>query len=129
MSVTSNTELVAPSTGGRNIQGTPNATSDNAIVSSTVYLSSLILDNSNNAAASYLKLYDHASPTVGTTAPDWVFRANAGEILRITFQKSRPKFTTALSLCCVTAGGTAGSTSPTSTVSLGITTQTSEDAS
>ena len=128
MSLTSNTQLVAPATGGRNLQLTPNATADNAVVSGTHYLSSLILDNSLNAAQSFLKLYDAAAPTVGTTAPDLVFRVEASQKIQVTFHKNKPKFTTALSLCCVTAGGTGGVTSPTSTVSLGLVVQTSDDA-
>ena len=128
MSLTSNTQLVSPATGGRNLQLTPNATADNAIVSGTVYLGSLILDNSNNAAISYLKLYDAAAPTVGTDAPKFVFAADASQKLQVLFHKNKPKFSTALSLCCVTAGGTAGTTSPTSSVSVGIQTQTSDDS-
>lgn len=128
MALTSNTQLVSPATGGRNLQLTPNATADNAVVSGTVYISSVLFDNSNNSAAAFLKLYDSSGPTVGTTAPDWIFKANGGEKLYVNFSRNRPKFTTALSLCCVTAAGTAGSTSPTSSVSVGITTQTADDA-
>ena len=128
MALVSNTQLVAPSTGGRNLQLTPNATPDNAIVSGTSYISSLILDNSLNAAASFLKLYDAASPTIGTSAPDFIFKVAASEKLQVTFHKNKPKFTTALSLACVTAGGTAGTVSPSSSVPLGLVVQTSDDS-
>lgn len=128
MSLTSNTQLVAPSTGGRNLQLAPTATADDAVVSGTVYIASLIFDNTANSAASYLKLWDNSDPTVGTTAPDFIFKAAASEKLQVTFHKNKPKFTTALSVACVTAAGTAGTTSPTSAVSVGIITQTSDDS-
>ena len=128
MSVTSKTSQVSPSTGAVNNQLTPNATADNAVQSGTVYIASITIDNSNNAAKSYLKLYDHASPTVGTTAPTHIFEAPASKVIRVNFHKNKPEFTTSLSVACVTAAGTAGTTSPTSTVSVGILTQTADDA-
>ena len=129
MSLTSNTQIVSPSTGARNIQATPNATADNAVVSGTVYINSVVIDNTNNAsAASYFKAYDASAPTVGTSAPDFCIKVGGAEKLYINFQKNRPKFTTALSFACVTAGGTGGTTSPTSSVPVGMVVQTSDDS-
>ena len=129
MSLTSNTEEAAPATGARKFVMAPTATADNAIASGTVYIASISFDNSNNAAAaSFLKLYDASAPTVGTTAPDWIISAKGGDKVHMVFFKNKPKFTTALSVACVTAAGTAGATSPTSAVSCTIRTQTAEDA-
>lgn len=73
------------------------------------------VDNTANAAASYLKLYNTGSPTVGTTVPDWVVMIPASVERNITIPEGLT-FGTALSYACTTAGGTAGSTSPTSDV-------------
>ena len=129
MSLTSNTQIVSPSTGARNIQATPNATADNAVVSGTVYINSVVIDNTNNASAdSFFKCWDASAPTVGTTVPSFVFKVGGAEKLYINFQKNRPKFTTALSFACVTAGGTGGTTSPSSSVSIGMVVQGADDA-
>lgn len=76
-------------------------------------LYSLELDNTLNAAASYFKLYNTGSVTVGTTVPDMVIMvpASSSRTLQIP---SGIAFSTALSYCGTTAGGTAGSTAPTS---------------
>ena len=76
----------------------------------------LDVDNTANVAQDvYVKLYDHAGPTVGTTAPDLVFLVKQG----VRRQLGLPEgvlFATAISLATVTAGGTAGTTSPGSSV-------------
>lgn len=75
-------------------------------------------DNAANATAkAFVKVYDAAAPTVGTTAPDWVFRITAGK--KETFVVGGGVGTalaTGLSIACVTAGGTGGTTSPTNAV-------------
>lgn len=84
---------------------------------STVFM--LRIDNSANAAASYVKLYNDAAPTVGTTAPDLIIpvAANASvEWVSLTGFA----FATALSFACVTTGGTGGTTGPTSDVGVRI---------
>ena len=88
-----------------------------AIKASAGTLYSIIIDNSANAAASYLKLWDLASGsvTVGTTAPDWIIKIAASVKKTIVFPEGLA-FATALSAACVTAGGTAGVTGPTSDV-------------
>jgi hypothetical protein len=78
----------------------------------------IVIDNTNNAAeAEYLKLWDAASGdvTVGTTAPDWVFKVPAATKVTIVFQ-SALAYGTALTAACVTTAGTAGTTNPTSDV-------------
>lgn len=79
----------------------------------------LVIDNSANAAASYVKLYDAASGsvTVGTTAPDWIFKVPASTKLTIMLPETIA-FGTGLTEATVTAGGTAGTSDPSSDVAL-----------
>lgn len=74
------------------------------------------VDNSANAAASYTKLYNSASPTIGTTAPDFVLMTPASVRRVHTLGLEGVAFGTGLSFATVTAGGTAGTTNPTSNV-------------
>ena len=80
-------------------------------------LHSVVIDNSANGSASYLKLWDAASGsvTVGTTAPDWTFKVPASTKRTIVFHDGAA-YATALSAACVTTAGTAGTTGPTSDV-------------
>lgn len=83
---------------------------------------SIVIDNTANAGeATYLKLWDAASGdvTVGTTAPDWVFKVPASTKVTITFQ-AELAYGTALTAACVTTAGTAGTTNPTSDVVIEI---------
>ena len=104
--------------GGRIIKDTDiEATAQNNVTgaSSTIYF--IDIDNSANGAASFLKIYDHAAPTVGTTDPDWVVRVAASTRSQVVFPQGLAT-TTGISLACVTTGGTGGTTSPTSSVIL-----------
>lgn len=95
------------------------ATSENDVRSgaSTVYM--IDIDNASNAAITYVKFYNAASPTVGTTAPDFIFAAPAST--RIVFSIPQGyNFATALSFAGLTTAGTAGTTSPTSNVTVRI---------
>lgn len=85
-------------------------------------LHAIILDNTANAAVSYLKLWNVASGsvTVGTTAPDFVFMAPASTKITITFEGAGLAYSTALTAACVTTAGTAGVTPPTSAVPVTI---------
>ena len=93
-----------------------NATAENDVRSgaATVYL--VDVDNTANAAVSYTKLYDSASPTVGTTAPDFIFKVTASTRKVFVLDMSGVAFTTGLSFATVTAAGTAGTSSPSSSV-------------
>jgi len=73
------------------------------------------VDNTANSAASYVKLWNHAAPTVGTTVPDVVVRAKAATKEHFIVPQGIV-FGAALSYACTTAGGTAGTGSPTSAV-------------
>ena len=75
------------------------------------------IDNTANSAVSYLKVYDTGSVTVGTTAPDWIFSADASANNKFVIPTD-VSFATALSYCCVTTGGTGGTTAPGSAVAV-----------
>ena len=74
------------------------------------------LDNSQNVASNYVKFYNSAAPSVGTTSPEFVVRLTPGQALDIVFGDDgagdNTAFATALSIAGVTTGGTAGSTPP-----------------
>lgn len=90
-----------------------------AIDATSGKLHALVVDNTSNVAASYVKLYDAASGsvTVGTTAPDLVLKIPASVKRTIVFQEGL-SYGTALTAACVTTGGTAGTTAPSSAVIL-----------
>ena len=79
---------------------------------SSAVLHSIEMDNTAVAAATYLKLYNTATVTVGTTVPDWVIMIPASVSRTITCP-SGVTFGTALAYAAVTAGGTAGTTATT----------------
>lgn len=70
------------------------------------------------SATGYLKLYDDANPTVGTTVPDYVLPVTvAGTAVKTTytFPDTPLVFRNALSWALVQEAGTAGTTAPAST--------------
>ena len=79
----------------------------------------IYIDNTANSAASYVKIYNHAGPTVGTTDPDFVFVCPASVSRQYTMAGG-VALDTALSYACTTTGGTAGAVSPTSAVLIRI---------
>jgi hypothetical protein len=82
---------------------------------STVYA---VYVNNPNSGKVFVRLYNLASPTVGSNAPDVILMFPNG-----ARQYSFPEgvsFGTALSYACVTEAGTSGSTSPSSNVSMTI---------
>lgn len=96
-----------------------------AVKGSSALVYWVLVDNSANAAATYVKLYNLASGsvTVGTTVPDEVIYCPANaRITHVLYNNNTPgkTFGTALSACAVTAGGTAGVTAPSSNVSCTI---------
>ena len=86
-----------------------------AIKASSTVLYEIEIDNTANAASTFVKLYNNAAPTVGTTAPDMIILVPAS-VSRTLVIPSGITFATALSIAALTAGGTAGSTGPTSDV-------------
>ena len=79
------------------------------------------IDNTLNGAITYVKLYEAAAAdvTVGTTAPNFIFRVAASE-KRVFHMPEGVAYATALSMAAVTAAGTAGNTGPTSAVTVRI---------
>ena len=92
-----------------------NSTAQNNVTGAAAVFFGILIDNTANSAASYVKIYNHASPTVGTTAPDFVFACPASVSRQYTMAGG-VALGTAISYACTTAGGTAGAVSPSSAV-------------
>jgi len=90
-----------------------------AVKASSTVVYEIEVDNTANGAASYLKLWNTGTVTVGTTVPDWVIMIPAS-VKRTLVMPDGITFATALSVACTTAGGTTGSTGPTSDVAVKI---------
>lgn len=87
-------------------------TSEDDINGGPAVIYSVTVDNTANGAQDeFVKLYNVASPTVGTTVPDMVLMAPQGAERHWCFF-SGLTFDTALSFACVTAAGTGGTTNP-----------------
>lgn len=86
-----------------------------SIKASSAVLYEVEIDNTANAAATYVKFWNTAqgSVTVGTTAPDMVLMCPAS-VKRSWVMPDGITFGTALTVAAVTGAGTAGTTSPTS---------------
>jgi hypothetical protein len=94
-----------------------NATAKNSVTGSAGTIYQIDIDNSNNVTeAVFLKIYDDAAPTVGTTAPDFVIKVPTNQRRSMAIPEGFD-FTN-LSIACVTAGGTAGVTDPTTAVTV-----------
>jgi len=84
----------------------------------TDYIYQVRIDNSANTTSVYLKIYDASSPasvTVGTTDPDMIFPC-AGESVAEFSLYPGAYIVDGLHMACVTTPGTAGTTSPSSSV-------------
>lgn len=88
-----------------------------SVKSSSCVVKYIFIDNSANAALSYVKLFNvtSGSVTLGTTAPDAILMAPVSSRVQFPIPDGWT-FATALSVACVTTGGTAGSTPPSSNV-------------
>jgi hypothetical protein len=101
-------------------------TTIDAVKASSATLYNILIDNTLNTNPSYVKLFNLASGsvTLGTTAPDEVIYIPAStKITQVYFSAATPGkiFATALSMACVTTGGTAGVTAPSSNVAVSVT--------
>ena len=94
-----------------------NEVAENDVLLAPAVLSEIEIDNSENVASSFVKLYNHRAPVVGTTAPDQVIEVAAGDRDTVALTLD---CTIALSFACVTTGGTAGTTGPTENVPVTI---------
>lgn len=74
------------------------------------------------AAVMYLKLYDNINPSVGTTDPVEIMTLRgSGTEGGVSDFPVDMEFEEGLSFACVTTGGTAGTTDPTSSVIVALT--------
>lgn len=91
------------------------------VKSASTTIHAILIDNTANAATTFVKLYNvtSGSVTIGTTAPDMIIPIPASSKRTLFFLEGLI-FGTALTAAAVTAGGTAGTTSPTSDVALEI---------
>lgn len=91
------------------------ATANNNVTGAAGTLYMADVDNTANVATpAYLKVYNAAAPTVGSTAPDLILAVPAAT--RRTFVIPEGWAFSFLSFACVTTPGTAGSTSPAANV-------------
>jgi hypothetical protein len=72
-------------------------------------------DNTGNGVATYLKIYDSDSVTVGDAVPRFIFKVQASSKLNV-FWPSPPVLSAACSFAATTTPGTSGTTSPTNNV-------------
>ena len=96
---------------------TDNAEVKVAVKASSAVIYSIDVDNTANAAITYVKLWDVASGgvTVGTTAPSLIIPVPVSTRVPMIFPAGIT-FATAVTVATVTAAGTAGTTGPTSDV-------------
>ena len=95
---------------------TVNANAAIAVVASAATLYQVQIDNSANSVPNFVKLYDTAGAVVvGTTVPDHLIRVPAN-VSRTILCPEGLAFANGIAVATVTAGGTAGTTSPTNPV-------------
>jgi len=104
-------------TSAKLFQDTNNANSGVAVQASSTTIYEIEIDNTANAAEdNYVKFYNTAGAvTVGTTTPDMIIEVRQG-VKRSVVIPDGLVFETGLAVATVTAGGTAGTTSPGSAV-------------
>lgn len=95
-------------------------TAENDVAGGSAVVFIVDCDNRQNSDPSYTKIWNHAAPTVGTTAPDCIIRTT-GQVRRaVLYGFSGTTFGTAVSFATLTQGGTAGSTGPSNSVTVKI---------
>lgn len=87
-----------------------------------ITLHALVVVNPSGGGATdvYVKLYDATSITAGTTAPDFILLVKSGTTRTILFGLEGDRFNNGLTMRCVQEAGTAGTTDPGSTVTVGV---------
>jgi hypothetical protein len=111
-----NTQLITDLEG----DGTP----EQNLIPGTGSIYMLEADNSQNTVPVYVKIYNATTVSVGTDLPTWCFMIPAGAVRRQPFgsRGTGRAFSTGVSLCCVTTGGTGGAISPTNEVPISLAT-------
>ena len=94
-----------------------NSTVEANLLSGSGRIYSIEIDNTNNKADSFLKIWDATGPSV-TDAAHFIFRVPGGEKIPYLFGSGGQgvALSNGLSFACVTTGGDTGSTSPVSKV-------------
>jgi hypothetical protein len=90
------------------------AVPDNNLLATSATLYGVYISNASSQIV-YLKLYNHASPTVGTTAPDEQYPCPAQGTRMYTIAEGTA-YGTAISMACVQNKGTGGVLSPSAAV-------------
>jgi len=94
-----------------------NATAENAVTSAAGSIFQVDVDNSGNGDnACYLKIYDNASPVVGTDPPDQIVKCPVNTRISWVCPDGLPF--NDLSFAVVIEPGTAGTTAPTNPVTV-----------
>ena len=88
---------------------------DNVLGSSGTVFSVFINNTANSGTPVYLRLWNNASPTVGSTAPDMLLICPAGVSRQYNFGDG-VAFGTALSYACTTTGAANANTGPSNSV-------------
>ena len=80
------------------------------------------VDNRNNDVAVWTKLYDNATPVIGTTDPELLVKCRAGKRTTVSYGRlGVGNFGTAITEATVSdSGGTAGTTAPTNAVKVKV---------
>lgn len=115
----SSSPIASPVAGALVVDTNLGAAADNDVRAGATTLYAADIDNTANAAATYVKFYNTAAPTVGTTAPDAIVYVPASTRLTSFFGLAGTAFAH-LSFAAVTTGGTAGTTAPSSAVKINI---------
>ena len=92
------------------VQDDAGADADNNIFGEDVSVRMVEIDNGGSSTV-YVKLYTHASPTIGTTVPNMVLMC-PGSVKRSYAFPEGIAFAPAVSMACLTEGGTAGTGAP-----------------
>lgn len=79
-------------------------------------------DNSQNVDASFIKIWDATSASVGSDDPEFIIKVPESSVRRqpLGFPGSGHAFALGICVAVVTTGGTAGSTAPTNDVGLEV---------
>jgi len=100
---------------------TSNGNAAVVVKASAGILYAVYVDNSLNAAISYVKLFDNAEAVVvGTTVPDWVLEVPASFKGTILLCVAGAAFAAGLQVATVLTGGTAGVAPPGAAVTVNV---------
>lgn len=99
------------------VQDDANSAPNNSVTSAAGSIFQIDVDNeANSDNPAFLKIYDNASPTVGTTPPDFIFKVPVNQRRSMVIPDGLDF--NDLSFAVVTTGGTAGTTDPTNPVAV-----------